>query len=271
MAFTAGFTALLALSVIGLSNGAAVKSGVTCATGQTVQNEACCALFPVLDDIQENLFDGGECGEEVHESLRLSFHDAITISRSSGLGGGADGSMLIFSDIEPNFHANLGVDEIVEAQRPFINAHNATLSPGDFMQFAAAVGVSNCPGAPQLNFRLGGRPPATVLPPDMLVPEPFDSVQKILARFDDAGGFTPAEVVALLASHTIAAADHVDPTLTVLVRTPFDSTPEIFDSQVFIEVQMRGVLFPGCATKVKSNQALLEKCIPKPLANGSRS
>ncbi|KAF8910802.1 manganese peroxidase 1 precursor [Mucidula mucida] len=254
MAFTAVFSALLTLSAIGLSDGAAVKTGVACSTGQVVQNEACCALFPVLDDIQQNLFDGGECGEEVHESLRLTFHDAITISRSTGLGGGADGSMFIFSDTEPNFHANLGIDEIVEAQRPFINAHNDTLTPGDFIQFAGAVGVSNCPGAPRLNFLLGGRPPATVLPPDLLVPEPFDSVDKILARFDDAGGFTPAEVVALLASHTIAAADLVDPSIP---GTPFDSTPNIFDSQVFIEVQMRGTLFPGTA----GNQGEVESAI----------
>jgi hypothetical protein len=27
--------------------------------------------------------------------------------------------------------------------------------------------------------------------------------------------------------------------------TPFDSTPGIFDTQVFIEVQLRGTLFPG--------------------------
>ena len=46
-------------------------------------NEACCVLFPILQDIQTNLFDGGECGEEVHESLRLTFHDAIGISRSN--------------------------------------------------------------------------------------------------------------------------------------------------------------------------------------------
>jgi hypothetical protein len=35
----------------------------------------------------------------------------------------------------------------------------------------------------------------------------------------DAGGFTPAEVVALLASHSIAGADDVDPTIP---GTPFD-------------------------------------------------
>lgn len=44
-----------------------------------------------------------------------------------------------------------------------------------------------------------GRPDAKQASPDLLVPEPFDSVTKILARFKDAG-FSPNEVVALLAS-----------------------------------------------------------------------
>ena len=93
--------------------------------------------------------------------------------------------------------------------------------------------------------------------PDLLVPEPFgklfdyflcfitdfpqDTVDSILARFGDAG-FTPAEVVALLASHSIAAADHVDASIP---GTPFDSTPGVFDSQFFIETQLRGTRFPG--------------------------
>ena len=52
----------------------------TCADGNVVKNEACCVLFPVLEDIQANLFDGGECGEESHGALRLAFHDAIGFS-----------------------------------------------------------------------------------------------------------------------------------------------------------------------------------------------
>lgn len=74
------------------------------------------------------------------------------------------------------------------------------------------------------------------------MPEPFDTVDSILQRFSDAGGFSPAEVVALLASHTVAAADLVDPSIP---GTPFDSTPFTFDTQFFVETQMRGTLFPG--------------------------
>ena len=52
---------------------AAVTKRVACPDGKnTATNAACCALFAIRDDIQENLFDGGECGEEVHESFRLS-------------------------------------------------------------------------------------------------------------------------------------------------------------------------------------------------------
>jgi hypothetical protein len=40
------------------------------------------------------------------------------------------------------------------------------------IQFAAAVGVSNCPGAPRLEFLLG-RPKATRPAEDLTVPEPF--------------------------------------------------------------------------------------------------
>ncbi|KAI5123941.1 hypothetical protein M0805_006356 [Coniferiporia weirii] len=243
MALKAILSILLTFAALQTSN-AAITKRVTCPDGvNTVTNAACCVLFAVRDDIQENLFDGGQCGEEVHESLRLTFHDAIGFSpkiASTGIfgGGGADGSIMIFSDIETNFHANDGVDEIVEEQRPFVAKHNIT--PGDFIQFAGAVGVSNCPGAPQLEFMFG-RPSAIAPSPDLLVPEPFDTVDTILARFDDAG-FTADEIIALLASHTVAAADRVDPSIP---GTPFDSTPFTFDTQVFVEVQLRGTLFPG--------------------------
>ena len=69
------------------------------------------------------------------------------------------------------------------------------------IQLAGAVGVSNCAGAPRLEF-LFGRPPPTAAAPDLLVPEPFDTVTSILDRFGDAG-FSPEEVVALLASSVI--------------------------------------------------------------------
>ena len=77
---------------------------------------------------------------------------------------------MIFDEIETNFHPNIGLDEIVKIQKPFVAKHNVT--PGDFIAFAGAVGISNCAGAPQMNFFVGRAPP-TQAAPDGLVPEPF--------------------------------------------------------------------------------------------------
>jgi hypothetical protein len=169
----------------------------------------------------------------------LTFHDAIGFSKSGKFKGtGADGSMIIFSDIETNFHANNGIDDSVDDLTPFLQRHLVTA--GDLIQFAGAVGVSNCPGAPRLEF-LAGRPNATFPADDLTVPEPSDSVTAILERMGDAG-FTPKELIHLLASHSVARADKVDPTIQAV---PFDSTPFTFDTQVFIEVLLKGVGFPG--------------------------
>ena len=82
-------------------------------------------------------------------------------------------------------------------------------------------------GAPRLEF-LAGRPNHTIAAVDGLIPEPQDSVTKILERFEDAGGFTPFEVVSLLASHTVARADKVDETIDA---APFDSVRPITEDR----------------------------------------
>ena len=208
-------------------------------------------FFALRDDLQENLFDE-TCGEDAHEVLRLTFHDAIGFSKSGKFkGDGADGSMILFSDIEVNFAANNGIDDSVDALAPFLTRHLVTA--GDLIQFAGAVGVSNCPGAPQLEFK-AGRPNATFPASDGTVPQPQDSVDSILARMGDAG-FTPQDLIHLLASHTVARADHVDPTIQAV---PFDSTPFTFDTQIFLEVLLKGVGFPGTA----NNTGEVESPIP---------
>ncbi|KAJ7186079.1 putative versatile peroxidase [Mycena filopes] len=240
MAFKCLSTALLTLATIRAAYGAFTpQRRTTCAGGQSVANAACCAWFPVLEDIVPNMFDN-ECGDDAHGALRLSFHDAIGFSPTQG-GGGADGSIITFSETELTYPANAGLDDPIDTEVPFIQAHNVT--PGDFIQFAAAVSLSLCPGAPRVGFMMGRPLPTAPAPgPDGLVPEPFDNVDVILARMKDAGGFSPTDVVALLSSHSVAGADTVDPTIP---GTPFDSTPSVFDTQVFIEVQLRGTQFPG--------------------------
>ncbi|KDR65849.1 hypothetical protein GALMADRAFT_162345 [Galerina marginata CBS 339.88] len=243
MAFARLSTIVSIALVASQTANAALTKRVTCASGHVTANAACCALFPIVDQIQKDLFDGGECGEEAHSALRLVFHDAIGFSIYGGKGGGADGSILAFNETETAFHANGGIDDIVARQFPVFL--ETKLSAGDFVHLAGAIGTANCAGAPRLQFKFG-RPPPKAAAPDLTIPEPTDSVTKILARFADAG-FSPQEAVALLASHTIAAADEVD---TTIPGTPFDSTVSTFDTQVFLEVLLKGNLFPGNGSQV---------------------
>ena len=58
--------------------GAATTRRATCAGGQTVKNDACCVWFPILEDLQTNMFDGAECGDEVGSlPLRALFHQLM--------------------------------------------------------------------------------------------------------------------------------------------------------------------------------------------------
>ncbi|KAI5117417.1 hypothetical protein M0805_005477 [Coniferiporia weirii] len=229
--------AIATVALAALANAANYKR-VTCPDGvNTATHEACCAFFALRDDLQTNLFDS-QCGEDVHESLRLTFHDGIAFSKTGNFtGGGADGSIIIFADIETNFSENLGTDDGVDALAPFLTRHNVTA--GDLIQFAAAFGLTNCPGAPRLQF-LVGRPNATIPAEDGAVPLPQDSVDVILTRFADAG-FNSNEIIHLLASHTVARSDTLVPGHQAV---PFDSTPFTFDTQFFLEVLLKGTGVP---------------------------
>ncbi|KAI0630541.1 heme peroxidase [Trametes polyzona] len=244
--------AMLAAAVVAVPS---TSKRATCSGGQSTANEACCVWFDVLDDIQTNLFHNGACGEEAHESLRLIFHDAIAISPALTAqgqfgGGGSDGSIMAHVDVEGKYLANNGLDEIIEAQRPFALKHNVSF--GDFIQFAGAVGASNCNGGPQIPF-FAGRSNDSQPAPDGLVPLPTDSVTKILDRVSDAGGFVAVELVWLLISHTVASQHTIDPSVP---GTPFDSTPTEFDAQFFVETLLNGTLTPGSALHSDAGEAL---------------
>ncbi|KAJ7022300.1 manganese peroxidase 1 [Mycena alexandri] len=241
--------ALLAILVT-VSN-AALTRRVTCPDGHTVSNKACCALFPVLEDIQTNMFADDNCSDAAHTALRVAFHDAIGFSKTQrSFGTGADGSIFIFAETELSYDANLGIADAFNLEAPFIANHS--IGVADFIQFAAAVSLTRCPGILRPTFMFG-RVDAKAPAPDGTVPEPFQDVKTILARMADAG-FSPSELVALLASHSIAGADDVDANFSGL---PFDSTPSVFDTQFFVETLLKGTLFPGTS----GNQGEVESAV----------
>ncbi|KAF5343577.1 hypothetical protein D9758_012984 [Tetrapyrgos nigripes] len=220
----------------------------TCSKGRSAKNAVCCVWYDVLDDIQANLFSGGQCDEGAHDSLRLTFHDAIGFSSSlfsqgQWGGGGADGSIIAHSDVEMQWGFNDGLQDIVEEQRGIADKHG--VSYGDIIQFAGAVSVRNCAGGPKIQF-LSGRSHQPQASPPNLVPEAFHSVSTILARMADAG-FSANELVDLLASHSIGFQENVDTNPNV-AGTPFDTTPQVLDSQFYLEVMLKGTVQTGGGT-----------------------
>ncbi|KAL5507604.1 hypothetical protein ACEPAH_7060 [Sanghuangporus vaninii] len=221
---------------------AASYQAVVCSGGKhATTHEKCCAFYALRDDLQENLFKHscGDAVSEVRKVLRLAFHDAIGYSLSRKyVGDGADGSLLTFSDIELLYLANIGIDVPVNFLKPVVTRYSQ-VSAGDLVQFAAAVGLTNCPGAARLEF-LAGRPDPIRPASDGTIPSPGDNVTTILDRLADAG-FSAEEFVFLLAGHSIARASHVDSS----VNASLDSSPEVFDSQFFLEVLLKGRGYPG--------------------------
>ncbi|KAJ7635384.1 manganese peroxidase 1 [Roridomyces roridus] len=240
MALTSIFVSFaLSAALSGVSQANPIRRRAACPDGVNyANNAACCALFPVLEDIQTNMFADSGCADAAHAALRVSFHDAIGFSTSDpSQGTGADGSIFIFGEQEIGYDANLGIADAFNLEAPFIAKHN--ISVADFIQFAAAVSLTKCPGVLPPTFMFG-RVDATAPAPDNTVPEPFQSSTDILARMADAG-LTAADTVALLASHSIAGADDIDPNAT---GVPFDSTPSLFDTQFFVETLLNGTV-PG--------------------------
>ncbi|OCH90032.1 hypothetical protein OBBRIDRAFT_835392 [Obba rivulosa] len=80
MAFASLF-ALVALVAVSRAAPTAV-----CSDGTRVSNSACCAFVPIVAQLNDLVF-GNDCGEDAHEAIRLTFHDAIGISQSVGPSG----------------------------------------------------------------------------------------------------------------------------------------------------------------------------------------
>ncbi|KAH7100355.1 heme peroxidase [Auriculariales sp. MPI-PUGE-AT-0066] len=208
----------------------------------------CCKWYSILDDMQKNLFDEGSCGEEAHEALRLTFHDAVGYSTLANFKpGGADGSIITFGDIEQAYAGNEGVQDIAEELKYYADFYK--VSYGDIIQFGGAVGLANCPGSPRVKF-YANRPNATVVAPENLLLGPRDGGDKILWRMADVG-FSPDEVVALMASHSTGR----QASNTSRSKQAFDSTPTTMDTQFYLETLL----------KSKKNDPQLPGSVPPPV------
>ena len=79
------------------------------------------------------------------------------------------------------------------------------------IQLAGALSLTVCPGAPKVDFVIGRPQPKAPAHP-FIVPQPVNTTDELLTAFANVG-FSPAEFIALLASHTAAGADDFSPPL----------------------------------------------------------
>ncbi|KAF8911922.1 manganese peroxidase isozyme precursor [Mucidula mucida] len=214
----------------------------TCDDGTVVSDTKCCIWYSLYDELRHGLFNS-VCDEVASDAIRLAFHDAIGYSpalteQGKWGGGGADGSIMTFASPELGYAGNKGLQTIAGIERIYADLNG--VSYGDIIQFANAVALTICPGAPRLEF-FAGRPKAVAAAPESLLPSASAPVDELLARFKDAG-FNANELVDLLASHSVAFQEHVDPTIPF---TPMDSTPGTFDAQFYVETLLNGTAWPG--------------------------
>ena len=80
------------------------------------------------------------------------------------------------------------------------------------IQFAGALSLTVGQGAPKVKFSVG-RPFPKGPAPDFIVPQPVNTTTELINAFA-AVNFSPAELVALLASHSAAGADDFAPPLS---------------------------------------------------------
>lgn len=96
----------------------------------SANNVVCCPLFAIRDALQSSVFEN-ICGANARLALRLTFHDALGYSTTRSMGGGADGSIIQYSDIEIAYPANVGLNGIVGQYLDFYKNNQVSLSYGD--------------------------------------------------------------------------------------------------------------------------------------------
>ncbi|KAF8205917.1 heme peroxidase, partial [Mycena galopus ATCC 62051] len=156
----------------------------------TATNATCCALFPVSENIQGDMFVGDNCSDAAHTAPRVAFHATLGEQRPElrqGDSTGMDGSIFIFSETELSYAASIEIADAFNLKASFIQNHNIS------------VADVKCPGILQPPF-IFGHVNATFPAPNDTVPEPFRRPSVVILASMADTSFSPAELVALLAS-----------------------------------------------------------------------
>ncbi|RDA91963.1 hypothetical protein CP533_1360 [Ophiocordyceps camponoti-saundersi (nom. inval.)] len=212
--------------------------------------DTCCIWKHIADVMRREMIgSAGRCNNLARQCVRIGFHDAGTWSKSNGLGGGADGSIILARECYTReIHRGLesGCDRI---QVWYDEFKQYGISMADLIQFAANVATVVCPLGPRVRTFVG-RKDSSEPNPDGLLPEPTDNADKLIALFLDKT-ISPDELVALVGAHTTAQQFFFD---TSRAGDPLDSSPGVWDVKFY--GQVRGPFTPRRVVKLPSDVSL---------------
>ncbi|KFA80065.1 hypothetical protein S40288_08219 [Stachybotrys chartarum IBT 40288] len=193
--------------------------------------DTCCIWKHIADDMRDAMIGSAlRCNDAARQAIRLGFHDAGTWSRSTGSGGGADGSIVLTDECEDRAENN-GLEEICAQMRIWHAEYQSYgVSMADLIQMAANVATVTCPLGPRVRTFVGRVDNISPAPPGLL-PSPFDSVDDLLDLFADKT-IDAEDLVALVGAHSTSQQRFVDPSRA---GDPQDKTPGMWDVQFYAE------------------------------------
>jgi manganese peroxidase len=194
--------------------------------------DRCCVWKHIADSMLGLMFDAanGVCTDFARGAIRMGFHDAATWNKTM-VAGGADGSILLASDVEMARPENEALIPTAATMMQLWNQYRGFgITMADLIQTAAKVGAVACPGGPRIRMFIG-RVDDPHANPTGLLPPPFFNATQIIDMFA-AKTVTPGGVVALIGSHTASRQRTFDRTQA---GAPQDTTPGKWDTSYFTE------------------------------------
>jgi hypothetical protein len=194
------------------------------------KRDTCCVWKYIADEMRDAMVgSSGRCNNLARASIRMAFHDAGTWSKSTGKGGGADGSIILAGECETR-KSNKGVMDACAQMRVWYEkwkGYGVTMA--DMVQMSATVGTVVCPMGPRIRSYVG-RKDSSEPAPDGILPGPKATADEILSLFADKT-ISAAGIVALLGAHTTSQQQFDE----ARKGDPQDSTPGVFDTRYYAE------------------------------------
>ncbi|OCL09639.1 class II peroxidase [Glonium stellatum] len=196
------------------------------------KTDTCCVWSYIAAEIYPFFQEtNGTCNQWARRAIRLGFHDAAGWSKPNAAAGndygGADGSIALSAE-EAGRQENKGLSEIISKVQEWQQKYGVGMA--DLIQFASNVATVTCPLGPRVRTFVG-RIDSTTPAPAGLLPDVFDSADKLICLFADKT-ISAGQLTALVGAHSTSQQFFVDPSKA---GQPQDDTPGVFDTNFYTQ------------------------------------